>query len=313
MDLLSRLVGSMSVGRPRSYVVEGRPPWGRRYAPLPGAGIHVILEGHAVLTGPTADPLPLNVGDVVLLPSGVEHGIASGPGVPLVAMPSEADAADTGAVVLGPDSGPPDGAPTTRMLCGAYLYDARHRHPLLHQLPPVVHLPAQLGRRSTLSHVVDLLAEELAGQRPGRHVAVQSLLDLLFVTVLRSWYEFNSRDGWGAALADPAIAKALELVHDRPRHPWTVAELGAAVGLSRATFAKRFTELTGSAPLAYLTWWRMTLAAGLLRDTDRLLHDIADAVGYSSGYAFATAFKRAHGVAPGRYRRRVGSIDRQLD
>lgn len=89
-----------------------------------------------------------------------------------------------------------------------------------------------------------------------------------------------------------------------------MAELAAKVGLSRATFAKRFTQLTDLPPLAYLTWWRMTLAAGLLRDTDRLLADIADGVGYSSAYAFANAFKRVYGIAPGRYRHGESGLTR---
>jgi AraC-like DNA-binding protein len=79
--------------------------------------------------------------------------------------------------------------------------------------------------------------------------------------------------------------------------------LARRVSLSRATFSKRFTRLVGRPPLAYLTWWRMTLAARFLQDGDRILANIAERVGYTSQYAFATTFKRHHGVPPGRYRR----------
>lgn len=294
----------MSIGRPRSYVVEGHAPWGRRYAPVPGAGIHVILQGQAVVRRPDADPWPLAVGDVVLLPTGQEHGMASGTDVPLTAMTDAESEPAAGAVVLGPDRDGTGPATVTRMLCGAYLHDVGRRHPVLSQLPQVVHLPARLGQRSSLSRVVELLAEELAGSRAGGQLAIEALLDLLFVTTLREWHDLNPDNGWAAALSDPAIAGALRHVHETPQHPWSVAELAAEAGLSRATFAKRFAQLTDLPPMVYLTWWRMTLAAGLLRDTDRLLADIAEAVGYSSPYAFANAFKRAHGVAPGRYRSR---------
>jgi AraC-like DNA-binding protein len=77
------------------------------------------------------------------------------------------------------------------------------------------------------------------------------------------------------------------------------------VGLSRAAFARRFTALVGQPPLAYLTWWRMTTAARRLRDSDAPLRAIAGQSGYASEFAFATAFKRAYGVAPGQYRRRT--------
>jgi AraC-like DNA-binding protein len=82
-----------------------------------------------------------------------------------------------------------------------------------------------------------------------------------------------------------------------------VESLAGQAGLSRAAFSRRFTTLVGQPPLSYLTWWRMTLAARLLHDTTDPLSTIAARVGYGSEYAFAHAFKRHTGMAPGRYRR----------
>jgi AraC-like DNA-binding protein len=82
-----------------------------------------------------------------------------------------------------------------------------------------------------------------------------------------------------------------------------VADLGTRAGLSRAAFARRFAELVGQPPLAYLTWWRLSSAGRLLRETDAPLSEIAARVGYGSEFAFANAFKREYGVAPGKYRR----------
>ncbi|MFB9840403.1 helix-turn-helix transcriptional regulator, partial [Actinoallomurus acaciae] len=94
----------------------------------------------------------------------------------------------------------------------------------------------------------------------------------------------------------------LEALHADPARPWRLQDLAATVGLSRATLARRFTSLTGQSPMAYLAWWRMAMAARLLRDSDLSLPEIARRVGYGSPYAFAHAFKRHFGVAPGRYR-----------
>ncbi|MEV0584380.1 helix-turn-helix domain-containing protein [Nonomuraea sp. NPDC050310] len=52
-----------------------------------------------------------------------------------------------------------------------------------------------------------------------------------------------------------------------------------------------------------MTWWRLSTAARLLRDTDAALSEIAAAIGYGSEFAFANAFKREYGTAPGKYRR----------
>jgi AraC-like DNA-binding protein len=79
-------------------------------------------------------------------------------------------------------------------------------------------------------------------------------------------------------------------------------DLAAVAGLSRAAFAKRFTTIIGQSPLAYLTWWRMTTAARMLRESDAPLRTVAMRCGYASEYAFGKAFKRVYEMAPGRYR-----------
>jgi AraC-like DNA-binding protein len=92
-------------------------------------------------------------------------------------------------------------------------------------------------------------------------------------------------------------------MHQDHARPWTVQELGDRAGLSRAAFARRFTTLVGRPPLSYLTWWRLSTAARLLREADAPLASIASQVGYTSQFAFAHAFKREFGVAAGSYRR----------
>jgi len=72
--------------------------------------------------------------------------------------------------------------------------------------------------------------------------------------------------------------------------------------LSRATLVRRFTGLVGEPPLAYLTRWRMELAARNLRETDDPVSAIGRRVGYTSEFAFSRAFSRVRGQAPGQYR-----------
>jgi AraC-like DNA-binding protein len=91
-------------------------------------------------------------------------------------------------------------------------------------------------------------------------------------------------------------------MHQSPAHPWTVEELARRVGVSRATLSRRFTRLVGEPPLAYLTRWRLELAARKLRESTDSLSNIAHSVGYTSEFAFSRAFSRRHGIAPSRYR-----------
>ncbi|MFY1668391.1 cupin domain-containing protein [Plantactinospora sp. WMMB334] len=232
--------------------------------------------------------------------------------VPAVDVPAvDVPAVDVPAVdVPAVDGGVPAaeaGAGVTVTLCGAYELDPAGTHPLLAALPDLIHLPAHLGRYPELRSTVDLLAAELASPRLGTDAIVPALLDTLLLYTLRAWYDRAPRSGdgpgWAAALRDPVTGAALRAIHRDPAHPWTVAALAAEAGLSRAPFARRFTALLGQPPLAYLTWWRMTTAARLLRESDTPLTTIAGRVGYTSEFAFGAAFKRRYGIAPGRYRR----------
>ncbi len=178
----------------------------------------------------------------------------------------------------------------------------------MHDLPQLIHIPAHVGRHPHLRAAVDLLAAELAQPRLGSDAIIPALLDTLLLYLLRSWLDqqpTHHTTGWSAALSDPVTTLALQAMHRDPARSWTVATLAAEAQLSRAPFARRFTTLLGQPPMTYLTWWRMTTAARLLRHTDAPLSSIASMVGYTSEFAFANAFKRHHGTAPGKYRRHV--------
>jgi AraC-like DNA-binding protein len=85
--------------------------------------------------------------------------------------------------------------------------------------------------------------------------------------------------------------------------------LAAQVGMSRAAFAARFTSLVGEPPLTYLTSWRMTIGADMLRDTEATVATVARKVGYENPFAFSVAFKRARGASPSVWRRRCTNPD----
>lgn len=312
MDVLSDVIAVMRTGEPRSARIQRHAPWGQRYSPVPGAGFQVILQGQCWLVPAASDPIALSVGDVVFLPHGAAHGLADSPSTPLgghVCDPGDA------ARSLQRHARTPDGharqdvnSATTVTLCGAYQLDPARLHPLLAGLPEIVYLPARLGIHTGLRSAVDLLGSELEQRRPGTDAVIPALLNTLLLYILRAWFEeqpaHGAATGWAAALRDPAIAAALDSIHRDPAAPWTVERLGRQAGLSRAVFSRRFAALVGQPPLTYLTWWRMTIAARILDDGDAPLSTVAKQAGYSSEFAFAAAFKRQFGTAPGRYRRR---------
>ncbi|AQZ66558.1 Transcriptional regulator, AraC family [[Actinomadura] parvosata subsp. kistnae] len=311
MDVLSDVIAVMRTGRPRSARVEWRAPWGQRFPAAPGsAGFQVVLRGAAWLLPPDGPPVALSAGDVLFFPRGHGYAMADSPSTPVTEpqcdpYTDESDLFASASIDSASIDG--QGGPATVLLCGGYRLDPSRAHPLLRDLPDLIHLPAAPGLHSGVRAAVELLGAEIHQPGLGADTIVSSLLDMLLLYILRAWFAAEHGHcevtGWAAALADPAVSAALDAMHRDPARPWSVAELGARAGLSRAAFARRFTTLVGQPPLAYLTWWRLSSAGRLLRETDAPLSEIAAQVGYGSEFAFANAFKREYGVAPGKYRR----------
>ncbi|MFB7721128.1 MULTISPECIES: AraC family transcriptional regulator [unclassified Nocardia] len=306
MDVLSEALASMRTGAPNSVRTEGRAPWGLALPETAGAGFHVVLHGSCWIypTAHSTEPIALGTGDVVFVRDGSGHVLADHPDTPAaVSRPDQySGRPPIGAVRIGGDG------PVTSLLCGNYHLDGQRPHPLLRQLPEFIHLPARDGRHPELAAAITLLRAELDNPRIGSHGIVPALIDSLLLYILRAWVEERPRSeavGWAAALRDPAVAPALAAMHDDPAAAWTVQSLADASGLSRAAFARKFNTMVGEPPLAYLTRWRLTTAARLLREDDLPMDRVAARAGYSSEFAFGKAFKREYGVAPGQYRRQA--------
>ena len=145
---------------------------------------------------------------------------------------------------------------------------------------------------------------ELA-EKPTIHTLVVSLCRELSKTVSAPG---DDARGATALLGDPRVHRACALMHGDLARPWTVEELARSVSMSRATFARRFVEVTGQSPARYLARCRLEWAADRLHRSEASLAEIAWEVGYTSEFAFGRAFKRHHGVPPGEYRRSLRTV-----
>ncbi|MEV6903792.1 AraC family transcriptional regulator [Amycolatopsis sp. NPDC051372] len=306
MDVLTDLLHR---ARARTALVRQliqRPPWSVAYADAPALTVMATLGGHAsIRVG--GEPVRLEAGDIALVTSR-DYTIADDPGTA------------EQVTIRGNRKYLPSGEPTTEhwflaprtygdglpgatvMLRAAYELHGEVSDRLLALLPELAVVPAGPRTGATL----DLLAAEASRDEPGQGAVLNRLLDLVLVQALRAWCaESPTPPSWYRALADPGVGEALRLLHGDPAHRWTVGELAAKVGLSRAAFAARFATLVGEPPLTYLTGWRMTLAADLLRDTENPIAQVARETGYTDAFAFSVAFKRARGVSPSDWRRTV--------
>ncbi|MFD4673734.1 AraC family transcriptional regulator [Lentzea sp. NPDC058450] len=272
-----------------------RPPWGLR---LPGTiqlSMHTVVQGRAWLwtTDPTA-AVELAPGDLCLVLGGTQHHIAHRPD-PLLCQPHEQ--------FLAQNSGSPNGDDhtSTVFLCGAYAFEGDVGRGLIEALPPVLLLhPAA---HDSLTSVITLLSRELTTQAPGQQTVLDRLLDVLLVMAMRAAYEQSPHaPRWYKAAADSRLSRSLHAIHSDAAHLWTIPELAALSGMSRASFARNFERALGQAPMQYLTDWRMMLARDFLRADELNLDQVARRTGYTSSNAFSAAFRRHHGVPPGQWR-----------
>ncbi|MDA2809726.1 AraC family transcriptional regulator [Nocardiopsis sp. RSe5-2] len=201
----------------------------------------------------------------------------------------------------GGEEGPDDLQAETVVLAAAYDVRAQVPQRLLQVLPSVLVVPDENEECKTMRAYLEM---QLVCGRPGRQIVLDRLLDWLLVCTLRGWFELSEAESpnYYRALSDDVAGPALQAMHEDPAHAWTTASLAARAGVSRSTFAKRFAEQVGEGPMAYLTGWRMTLAADLLHRPDMTVAAVARRVGYADAFGFSAAFKRVQGVSPTAYR-----------
>ncbi|MCB5200491.1 AraC family transcriptional regulator [Loktanella sp. TSTF-M6] len=298
MDPLSQVISHL---KPHNCVAAGLDAggaWSIRFQSHAGLKCNAILKGRCWLTVEGCDPIGLEEGDCVILPHGrafvmsaerLRHGKDAGT--------IYAPVSHGGTAMLG-------GGGDFFMIGSRFLVAGLPADRLLRTLPSVMHIRAG-PEQASLRWALDGIASEVRTSRIGRAVSIEHLSHLVLVQALRHHLAKPAvpGTGWLAALADRQLCIAIGALHDDPARDWSVSELGAHAGLSRTAFATRFAQTVGVTPMAYLTEWRMCLAADQLTRGAQPVAQIGRDVGYASVSAFVAAFKRVTGQTPRQYRR----------
>jgi len=301
-DALSEVLQDLRLAGVAYGRCELTRPWGVEFPAQPAARFHFVVAGHCWLRCPGLGWVPLDAGDVALLPHGTEHALAHearGPTKPLDEMPLEEIGDRTYVLREG------GGGSQTLLACCSVSFEEPALHPLLELMPPVLFVRGASTDDATLPVLLDTMANEVLAQRVGAATVMTRLADVVITRVVRAWVEAQSGDttGWLVGIRDPKIGRALAAIHRRPGHRWSVESLADIAKTSRSIFSERFTSVIGVPPAKYLTRWRMHLASIWLRNDRFTVAEVAARLGYESEAAFSRAFKRLSGVPPSSLRR----------
>ena len=320
-DTLSAVLEAVKLTGAVFFLVDATTPWvaeapaSPELAPviLPRVqhvvSYHVVRHGDCWCESPGHASLPLEAGDVLVVPHGDAYQLASACGLRTGWSLNDAlawfreMASGHGPFVVTEGGGGPD---RLQLVCGFLGCDALPFNPVLSALPALMKVRLGDDSANRMNTLLQFAVGESSGARPGSRSVLLRIAELMFVEVLRSHLATAADDdaNWLRGLRDPVVGRALSRLHSQPARAWTLPELAHEAGASRSVLAERFAYFVGYPPMLYLTRWRMQLAASRLAAGASPLSAVASEVGYESEAAFCRAFKKLTGETPASWRSR---------
>jgi AraC-like DNA-binding protein len=272
-------------------------PWGMSLSETGIPRFHIVLSGECFVGSGDHDAVKVEGADIIMLPNGTSHWIADKPGRELVPSASAGEACELGNPLFQ------KGKITNRLMCGLVNFDQGASHPILDALPDVMHF-SMLESAGPIWSVVKLIDAEMQSNQNRFSRITDRLTEVLFLQLLNHYvHENEDATGFLGALRDRRVYRALTLIHQEPEFNWTLTSLGERVGMSRATLVRRFQDVVGVAPMAYIADWRIMKAHNLVKYSATTFEQIADATGFASARTLSRAFQRHFGCTPNELRR----------
>ena len=247
---------------------------------------HVVTHGQCYLK--VEDRITqLNTGDAVFFPNDSKHLLIANPQVEMEAN-----------TIASRSMKEPMQDDTVALVCGHFEPQTPFFKSFSRYLPNVIIFKHAEGCDG--SAIVDLLISEAKRANESSNALLDRFADCLFFLMLRDHHQQD--DGLFAALLNPKLEKALQLIHESSSDTVTIDLMAQTAGMSRSAFATLFKETLEQSPKEYLTQWRMNQAYEWLAEDGISTFDAAIRSGYENEASFAKAFKRVIGMGPGAVR-----------
>lgn len=181
------------------------------------------------------------------------------------------------------------------------LFERVARDMLGHAPPPLRDISG--GRDTTLSHLLEVVHQELTAEGKGSHLLLEGLAQSLAVHLIRNYASNDAPHERQSALPGFKLRRALAYLEEHLADPFDLRQLADAVSMSEFHFSRLFKKATGQSPSRYFIRQRIERAQRLLQETETSIIEIGMSVGYSSPSHFAQVFRRETGLPPSHYRR----------
>jgi AraC-like DNA-binding protein len=273
-------------------------PWGMSLKRMNIPRFHIALKGSCMLGSDASATVKVEHMDIVMLPKGNSHWIADKPGRTLVPSDAAGEACELGQAYFQ------KGEITNRLMCGLVQFDQQVSHPILENLPQIMHF-SDIQENDPIWISVTLIDLEMqrAKSRSGR--IVDRLTEVLFLQLLNRFVSQNQETkGFLMALGDRRVNSALVLIHSEPQTNWTLNSLGERSGMSRATLVRHFQDAVGVAPMTYIANWKLMTAYNRVKYSSASLEQVAESVGFASARSLSRAFRRTFKITPSELRRK---------
>lgn len=298
MDILSDFISLLKPATTASSILTLRGDWALKYYSQDFIKFGMVLKGSSwVSLKGIKKPVHFTEGDVWLLIRPGECRMGSDLKKEAIGFEDIYANAKGKAITYGDKK-----SPESAVIFGGRIdFDPLMADLLIEKLPALVHLKKDEVSAS-LKEIFNLFYSEALSPKLGSELLIKNYIHLILIETLRTIDPSTLNMGSLRGMVHPQLKEVIKVIHQNYKKDWTVTEMAKIYGASRSGFAAHFKSIVGVSPVDYLLKWRMVKASELLRETNKLVSEVAFSVGYESETAFSTAFSRVVGIAPSKYR-----------
>ena len=295
-DLFTDLFETLRIKGSIFFHSDLASPWGMSFHERGLPLIHVALAGNCHIGVGAESKIHLKQMDFAMLPIGGAHWVADKPGRKLVESEEAGSACVLGKPLFQ------DGKITNRLMCGFVRFEQNISHPFIESLPEFMHFENEHFNKTAWA-TATLIDSEIQRTKSNIGPIIDRLTEVLLLQLLSNYFEnYTTNSGFIAAVRDPRLKHALNLIHQYPEINWSLNDLGNEIGMSRATLIRHFQNTIGMSPNTYIHSWKMLKAYNLVKYSAASLDNISEQLGFSSSRTLTRAFKRYHNATPASFR-----------